>query len=79
MACRHELNVLFLFWFVSGEVINKHSVGFFVQGPVVTSIRALLTPHPMRELRVKVKLLTLSVYYYLKNWHWYDGQNYCFY
>ncbi|KAL1535255.1 photosystem II [Salvia divinorum] len=24
-----------------------------MQGPVVTSIRALLTPHPMRELRVK--------------------------
>ncbi|KAL8550816.1 hypothetical protein ACS0TY_000041 [Phlomoides rotata] len=28
-----------------------------LQGPIVTNIRALLTPHPMRELWVKLKLL----------------------
>ncbi|KAL6500664.1 hypothetical protein OROHE_025461 [Orobanche hederae] len=34
-----------------------------MQGPVVTSIRALLTPHPMRELRVKL----LNYYYWKKS------------
>ncbi|KAL3621460.1 hypothetical protein CASFOL_036372 [Castilleja foliolosa] len=32
---------------------GDHIVVCGMQGPVVTSIRALLTPHPMKELRVK--------------------------
>ena len=31
-------------------------------GPIVTQIRGLLTPQPMRELRVKVRLSIYFVY-----------------
>lgn len=47
----------------------------FLQGPIVTSIRALLTPHPMRELRVKV---SFSDYCYQKNVLCFFGSIYYF-